>query len=257
MKKLLFSLIITLSSLTSQADQYQIVSEDYAITAVELLNYQSDVIAWCDCCGDSDYMKYIQVESAYYEYAGGESNDCYVFLSGYDEYGQPFEESIDLAYVFIADGELAVRVSDYIGLPSEQCTEYFSYYDAYPFLGDYEVEEEYYEYEEGSDEYDYESEDGYADAPYITETVFAYLSSIDCGDYCYLNFDSPDNGFLSAIVVDPSEFPDYFYDSEYGYYLNPSLEGLAAYVTYEIIDVDYEDGTYGSENLFIGLEFGD
>jgi hypothetical protein len=255
MKKLLFSLIITLSCFTSQADQYQIVSEEDAMTAVDLLNMQSDVIAWCDCCGDNDYIKYIQVELAYYEYAGGNDNDCYVFLSGYDEYGQPFEESIDLAYVFIADGELAVRVSDYIGLQSEQCTEYFSYYDAYPFAGDYEADEEYVEeYEYVGDE-DYV--DGYADAPNNMETVFAYLSSLDCGDYCYLSFDSPDYGFLSAIVVDPSEYDQYFFDSEYGYYLNPDLEGLPVYVTYEIIDVDYEDGTSGAENIFVGLEIGD
>ena len=56
-----------------------------------------------------------------------------------------------------------------------------------------------------------------------------------------------------AVVFDPSEFPDFFYDSEYGYYLNPDFENMNALVTYSYIDIEYEDGTYGTEMVLAGI----
>jgi hypothetical protein len=243
MKKLILSILILLGAFNSKADQYQLVPEDYAMIAVEILNGQSDVISWCDCC-DGDYLKYIQIQSAYYEYAAGEGNDCYVFLSGYDEYGDWFEESVDLAYVFIADGELAVRLSDYIGLEASPCYDTFSYYEYYPFGGDgYEgdsPEEVYYEDE-------YIAEDNYEFEGYEDVISLLYL---ECGDYCWLGF-TDSEGIEDEVIINYSIIPDDLLgeSEDGGYILNPALEYASAYVKIEPFEIEYEDGSTGQTRI--------
>ena len=247
MKKILFSLCLFFLSLRANADQHQIVSEEYAIAAVELISMQSDVIAWCDCCGDNDYMKYVRVVEAYYEYTG-EGNDCYVFLSGFDQYGNEFLEAVDLAYIFIPDGELAARLSDYIGLPSEYCSELFSYYEYYPFVDEEYSEDTYYV--EDEEYYDSEEEEEYDG--FIVD--YGRLSYFECGDYCHLGYENEETGSNSGILYDPSEFPGIFIEDEYGYTLNPGLIGSNAYITFQLVDFEYMDGTSGMEYIITNVE---
>jgi hypothetical protein len=246
-KKLIITILLTLGALHSKADQYQIVSEDDAIVAVEILNSQPDVFLWCDCC-DGSYINYIQVQSASYEYAYGEGNDCYVFLSGYDEYGDWFEEPIDLAYTYIADGDWATRLSNFIGLEAEPCyDEPIRYYDDNPFSGGGTYNEE--------DEYSYGDNEYYNDGEELNDLMMeeVNLVAINCDIYCYLSFFNGEDELLSAVVFDPSEFPDFFFDSEYGYYLNPDFENVNALVTYKYMDIELEDGSYGSEMVLAGI----
>jgi hypothetical protein len=244
MKKLILSILLLLGAFQSKADQYQIVPEDYAIAAVDILNSQSDVFLWCDCC-DGEYIRFIQVQYASYEYAYGEGNDCYVFLSGYDEYGDWFEESIDLAYTYIADGEWATRLSNYIGLDAEPCyDEPLSYYDYYPFGGDgYEgdsPEEVYYEDE-------YVAEDNYYFEGYEDVITLYYFT---CGEYCYLGF-ADSEGIEDEVVIDYNIFPGELWgEGEDGEtILNPYYYESKAYVRIDPFEMEYEDGSTGQTRI--------
>jgi hypothetical protein len=228
MKKLFFSFIILLLSFNSKADQYVSVPEDYAIIAVEILNDQSDVIAWCDCCGE-DYMRYVMVEEAFYEYTG-EGSDCYVFLSGIDQYGETFYDPIDLAYIFIADGDEAVRLSSFIGLESQSCSEYIGYYDAYPFYPDFEQEYSY-------DEELYNEED-------LVYEDYVSLLGFECGDFCHLMYIDSE-GIETSGIIDESILPvDFLVDSEYGYIMSSDYDGMMARIEFTSSMIDYGDTSY-------------
>ncbi len=251
MKKLILSILILLGAFNSKADQYQIVSEDDAIIAVEILNSQTDVFLWCDCC-DGDYFRFIQVQYASYEYAYGEGNDCYIFLSGYDENGDWFEESIDLAYTYIADGDWATRLSDYIGLEADPCYEEpIRYYDYYPFLGDGYESDNYYE--EYVDDYDYDSEEEYVgEENYYLEGYedVITLYYFTCGEYCYLGF-SDSEGIEDEVAIDYSIIPeDLWGEGEDGeWILNPYLYEAKAYVRIDPFEMEYEDGSSGQTRI--------
>jgi hypothetical protein len=252
MKNFVLILSVLITSFYSKADQHQIVSEENAMSAVQLLYMQSDVIAWCDCCGDEDYMKYILVEDAYYEYASEEGNDCYVFLSGTDEYGNPFNEAIDLAYIFIADGDEAVRLSSYMGLETEPCSGYIGYYDAYPFYADYEQE---YTYDE---ELPYVEEDSYSSEDYYDENFvyeeYVSLLGFECGDFCHLMYIDSE-GIETSGIIDESILPDGFIvDSEYGYIMSGYYDGAMARIEYTSTMVDYGGGTSYPELVITNFE---
>jgi hypothetical protein len=239
---LLFTFIFVQSS---YADQYEIISEEMAIEAVELLNNQSDVIVWCDCC-DGENLLYVTVNSAYYEYTG-ENGESTVFLSGFDEYGNEYLEALDLAYVYVADGELAVKVSEFLGYETEVCTEYFSYYDNYPFMesNDLDYSDDEVTFDLGSDE---SEGDVYQDVVSIT--------SFFCMDYCHLYFIDSE-GMESSGIIDESSLPENFLlysEEEEAYYMNPIYEGMSANIEYSTIEVEDEFGQIEYDIFISNLE---
>jgi hypothetical protein len=250
MKRFAIILTLLICSFHAEADQYQIVSEEDAIVAVELLNGQTDVISWCDCCGPYDEnFKYIQVQSASYDFASENGNDCYVFLYGYDEFGEWFEEAIDLAYIFIADGDWAVRLSDYIGLEASPCSEPFGYYDYYPFTID---EPSAYEDEYVTDEDYYYEDDAYEFESYEDVVTLRYLS---CGDYCWIGFIDSE-GIEDEVLIDYSIIPDEIWNAnnEGDNLLNPAYDYSSAYIQVDPFEIEYEDGTYETTRMITAFE---
>lgn len=121
----LFIVLLLIFSQNIFADQLAWITKKQAISAVDIINGQNELLLFCGCC-DSDPKVYLQNIKCRMQYAG--SNDYFeVLVTGHNKEGQQQEHAVDLAYVFVNVEGVAKCLGKELTLECDPCTGTFAW----------------------------------------------------------------------------------------------------------------------------------
>ncbi len=100
MKKIILLVSLLLAVCVAKADDLQYMTQQQAISTLQLLQNHKYVLLYCSCCAGEKEMRYVKLKRTYCQYTGYEEY-YQVFVEGVDQNGNVVSEPIDLAYSYI------------------------------------------------------------------------------------------------------------------------------------------------------------